>query len=953
MGLFLVLGLSGCLTEFAPGSLEADNKIYFGGDSGYATKFDLLEDGQAQYERQCAACHGSTGNGGISILESVRGNTAVQKTRQTMPTSNPTACSKNCSMAVIAWLASVNGIQVNIDDEGPLTSPGDNTGPDDGSNTNDGLTDNQRAGKLKYEAQCAACHSTNGDGALANTSSILDSIKEGTAVNYTSLQMPKADPTQCDINCARNVISWVAHVNNLPFDHDSDSQADVELLQESTAETFRRASLLLGAGIPEMNQLEALAGANDSALRAEILTLMEGEGFKNFIKDGANDQLLVRSIGLGDLRFQINNWYKDYEADFLSEDDRDNLSKELKEQPLELINYIIQNDRPYTEILTANYALASDQLARLFKSNVIPAEGEWIEVAHKGQYTSSGRGNASKNWDDATPVEIPQAGVLTTMGFLKHNPTTATNRNRARSRWTMYHFLGYDIEASAPRVKIEDAVDDNNPTLNNPACVVCHETMDPIAAAFRDHGNGGLFRDGDYGQHALSNDYVGSSLFEDGQVWYADVLPAGFEGALMPDNVDALPWLAQQIVGDPRFGPGVIKFWWPAIFGKELYDTESVSELAKQQAFVKEVADEFKANNWDFKQLLADLIMSDWYRTENLTGSLNTELEQPLTYNSKRLLTPEEMSQKYQQLFLKPGDYMAKHYQPFGGIDSKESTIRDRSLNVVKANVMKSNVYEDACAIVYGEFEMDSDDRKLFSLVELNQWPGQVLSEKSKDANSGTKSTEYIAPVEIDSDHQLMFSSATGDARLRRLTITSPSGVVLFNSHVRELENVAGLVLDTNAFRPDGEYRFTNKSKYLNILLPESWIEVGDFVIRTVHGPQTDGNTAAISVNMSSADLRSDISDSNSAAIKAQLALLFERLHGETYPIDHEEITTAYDLFLALQTTAEIRGEHSLVGSDYQCRGVANEIDYDMHFTFSAWKGVLVALATDFNFIVE
>ena len=35
--------------------------------------------------------------------------------------------------------------------------------------------------------------------------------------------------------------------------------------------------------------------------------------------------------------------------------------------------------------------------------------------------------------------------------FLLRYPTTATNRNRARSRWTYYHFLGLDVEKSASR----------------------------------------------------------------------------------------------------------------------------------------------------------------------------------------------------------------------------------------------------------------------------------------------------------------------------------------------------------------------------------------------------------------------------------------------------------------------------------------------------------------------
>ena len=46
----------------------------------------------------------------------------------------------------------------------------------------------------------------------------------------------------------------------------------------------------------------------------------------------------------------------------------------------------------------------------------------------------------SKNWDVAVKTLIPEAGILSSQGYLFQNPSTATNRNRARSRWTMYHF---------------------------------------------------------------------------------------------------------------------------------------------------------------------------------------------------------------------------------------------------------------------------------------------------------------------------------------------------------------------------------------------------------------------------------------------------------------------------------------------------------------------------------
>ena len=89
----------------------------------------------------------------------------------------------------------------------------------------------------------------------------------------------------------------------------------------------------------------------------------------------------------------------------------------------------------------------------------------------------------------------PHAGILNTTAFLYRYPTTATNRNRARSRWTYYHFLGLDIEKSASRTTDPVALaDTNNPTMHNPACTVCHSVLDPVAGAFQNYGNEGKYK---------------------------------------------------------------------------------------------------------------------------------------------------------------------------------------------------------------------------------------------------------------------------------------------------------------------------------------------------------------------------------------------------------------------------------------------------------------------------
>ena len=110
-------------------------------------------------------------------------------------------------------------------------------------------------------------------------------------------------------------------------------------------------------------------------------------------------------------------------------------------------------------------------------------------------------------------TDYPHAGILNTNAFLKRYPSTATNRNRARSRWTYYHFLGLDIEKSASRTTDPVALaDTNNPTMNNPACTVCHSVLDPVAGAFQNYGDEGYYKDKWGGLDSLDDLYKEGSV---------------------------------------------------------------------------------------------------------------------------------------------------------------------------------------------------------------------------------------------------------------------------------------------------------------------------------------------------------------------------------------------------------------------------------------------------------
>ena len=207
--------------------------------------------------------------------------------------------------------------------------------------------------------------------------------------------------------------------------------------------------------------------------------------------------------------------------------------------PLELIAYVVENDLPYTEILTADYIMANPITAKSYAATTKFDDDSDVHEFKPSRIVSYYRDDDSKvtEFDDQFGLRIlepgnlatnyPHSGILNTTAFLSRYPSTATNRNRARSRWTYYHFLGLDIEKSASRTTDPVALaDTNNPTMNNPACTVCHTVLDPVAGAFQNYGDKGWYRDQWGGMDSLDDHYKGGAdhlhrIYVDGETYHS------------------------------------------------------------------------------------------------------------------------------------------------------------------------------------------------------------------------------------------------------------------------------------------------------------------------------------------------------------------------------------------------------------------------------------------------
>ena len=296
---------------------------------------------------------------------------------------------------------------------------------------------------------------------------------------------------------------------------------------ESPRRTLYRAAMIFAGRVPTAEELAPFPGGTMKQPKDTVRRMMTGPEFHEFLIRGANDRLLTDSLGWEDILADghtgviANNNYSQFSG---YEAERERLqaggrsadggySDEYYEwfhevrfgarrAPLELIAHVAENDLPYTEILTADYIMANAATAGAYSAPVAfddPDDPFEFQPTRIRGYRHGG----------IALDEYPHAGILNTTSYLRRYPTTPTNRNRARARWTYQHFLGVDIQNSAPTVTDADALlDTRNPTMHNPACTICHIPLDPAAGAFQNYTETGFYRATTYGKHTLDPAYA-------------------------------------------------------------------------------------------------------------------------------------------------------------------------------------------------------------------------------------------------------------------------------------------------------------------------------------------------------------------------------------------------------------------------------------------------------------
>lgn len=493
----------------------------------------------------------------------------------------------------------------------------------------------------------------------------------------------------------------------------------VQMLDEVA--TLRKASLSIVGRVPTLEEEQRVRDGGFEALDLVLDEMMTQDEFYDRLIEIYNDNVLTDRYYPDTMAIDLlaaqgdddNPTYPNaYWFDELPEEQRDVAARfsnqAVAREALQLIAYVVRNDKPFSEILTADYTMVNSYSAKVYGLDNV-------------QF------NDPTNYEEFVPAQvpgIPHAGLLTTTVYLNRFPTTETNRNRHRSRMVYKFWLATDVLLLGQRPVSSSAILGVAPWLNNITCATCHSpTVDSIAGAFQNFGPMGEFQPPTMG-------------------WYGDMVPPGFGDEVMPPEQypRGLNWLAEKVTADRRFAIAAIHTMYKGLSGDDplTMPTEPSEEgyleairAAEMQAKIfDDIATKFIDSNYNLKTVIKEIVKTPYYRAYNATGLDETRELELAKLGTGRLLIPEQLHRKIEAVTGQPWRAQNQvdntdllldfgQYRIFyGGIDSDTVVDRITEPNGIMANTAKRMGNEVACWTTAADFTRAPGDRKLFPFVD-------------------------------------------------------------------------------------------------------------------------------------------------------------------------------------------------------------------------------------------
>ncbi len=333
-----------------------------------------------------------------------------------------------------------------------------------------------------------------------------------------------------------------------------------------------RASVVLRSETPTPAEIEAVRSGSHTV--AEVVrSWSNAEALGELVRDIHAETLYVR----------FDTEPKPPARGELARFSESEIAESLDEAPLKLIEHVVVNDRPYTEILTADYTLADPIVSIVYGPPHDPAGPEWqVSV-----------------WPDGRP----KAGILSSTTLWQRHPSANSNFNRSRATIVASALLCDDVTTRAVAGALEPQLQEDA-IRNDPDCVACHAVLDPMASAFfgmrryttprEIRGAYAADCEGDQAPYCYPLGFWDPSFIENRSV--SELPPPALYG--LP--VGGLEDLGEAITEDPRFATCTARRFW-SYLAKVPLDTVA-------EDLVGELSRHLIASDYDARSLIFEIL---------------------------------------------------------------------------------------------------------------------------------------------------------------------------------------------------------------------------------------------------------------------------------------------------------------------------------------------------------
>lgn len=274
------------------------------------------------------------------------------------------------------------------------------------------------------------------------------------------------------------------------------------------------------------------------------------------------------------------------------------------------IRRVIDEDLPWTELVTADWTMADATLDALWPVDRVDPKA----AGHSLAVYTDGR---------------PAAGLIASNSLWWRYRSGNINYNRARAAMTARFFLCHDLHALEveldPTAVLVDGEDIRDAIATNPSCRACHDDLEPLSAYFF----GFWVNDEERGQADIWAVYK-----EDREGWWeksTGVAPSYYGDASVTD----LALLGQAIATDERFGACLVQDAWRLLVGREPTVDDPLDELE----------DRLDEGGMALRPLVRAVVLSEDYRQAPLRLAAPGLVQSQVADLTGYLFTVDEVEQ--------------------------------------------------------------------------------------------------------------------------------------------------------------------------------------------------------------------------------------------------------------------------------------------------------------------